>query len=496
MANPVVHLVQILVRDQRGPDTVFLVYPHDTWRAAAETPTYLVLPTKKTVGDAFAEFLGGNSLEGFVRSVMEDPLGLSPDEWLLEEEISPVRGAFRAVHSGVEKDFVVCPVDVWVSPDTRTSLAEKVRGLWFTPGEALAHEGLAPSTRAVFRHLLDREKALDTRYAENPAEESREESPHRLLRGVPDRPSMYALASRWLSRNRGGVRILERTDLNAVLAAGNRAFNLRVADPYLRYQLQGVGFTWSFFTHKDGQDVHVHSAPTVEIYGVLEGQLEVWWKPYHDRGTSAWNHRVVGPGAWVEMEALQCHYVRWRGDGRGVVFKAGPGPLAEVGKLGVKGKTRCDNCPCIKPPEMLAEPRDPRVEVLAAGKPWGLSVAAFIRDEAGRLLLLRRSRSSRFHAGQWEPPGGKLDHGETFDAALRREVLEETGLEVALVRCLGATDHEMPHIKVTHLFHEAEVTGGSVRLSHEHDEYRWVSTEELASLDLAPKAKDVLLGRA
>ena len=32
--------------------------------------------------------------------------------------------------------------------------------------------------------------------------------------------------------------------------------------------------------------------PVVEIYGILEGQMEIWWKPYYDRGTSAWNHPV------------------------------------------------------------------------------------------------------------------------------------------------------------------------------------------------------------
>ena len=41
-------------------------------------------------------------------------------------------------------------------------------------------------------------------------------------------------------------------------------------------------------------------------------------------------------------------------EGRGVVFKAGPGPLAEVGKLGVKGKTPCDGCPCMKPERVKA----------------------------------------------------------------------------------------------------------------------------------------------
>jgi hypothetical protein len=36
-----------------------------------------------------------------------------------------------------------------------------------------------------------------------------------------------------------------------------------------------------------------------------------------------------------------------------VVFKAGPGPLAEVGKLGVKGKAPCDGCPCMKPESVI-----------------------------------------------------------------------------------------------------------------------------------------------
>ena len=122
--------------------------------------------------------------------------------------------------------------------------------------------------------------------------------------------------------------------------------------------MQGVGFTWSFFTEKDRQDIHVHGAPVVEIYGVLEGELEIWSKPYYDRGTSAWSHRIVGPGDWIEVDSLQCHIVRWRTRGQGVVFKAGPGPLTGVGRLGEKGKTPCAECPCMKPPEVIALERE------------------------------------------------------------------------------------------------------------------------------------------
>jgi hypothetical protein len=83
------------------------------------------------------------------------------------------------------------------------------------------------------------------------------------------------------------------------------------------YQMQGIEFTWSFFTHRDPQDCHVHGAPVVELYGVLEGSLEVWWKPYYERGTSAWSHRVLQAGDWLEVDSLQCHIVHWLTVGRG-----------------------------------------------------------------------------------------------------------------------------------------------------------------------------------
>jgi hypothetical protein len=204
--------------------------------------------------------------------------------------------------------------------------------------------------------ILDREARLEKEYAQDPDKEGKAGAPQRLLKSVPETPGMDALAMKWFSENKGGVRYLPGQVVDEVLDAGNRAFNLRVADPYLHYQMQGVGFTWSFFTHKDKQDVHMHGAQVVEIYGILEGEMEAWWKPYCDRGTSAWNHQVVGAGDWLEVDSLQCHIVHWRGEGKGIVFKAGPGPLAGVGRIGTEGKTSCKNCPypCVKPPEVAA----------------------------------------------------------------------------------------------------------------------------------------------
>jgi ADP-ribose pyrophosphatase YjhB (NUDIX family) len=55
-------------------------------------------------------------------------------------------------------------------------------------------------------------------------------------------------------------------------------------------------------------------------------------------------------------------------------------------------------------------------------------VGAVVQDAAGRLLLIRRGHAP--HAGLWSVPGGRVEDGETLEQAVRREVLEETGLRV------------------------------------------------------------------
>jgi 8-oxo-dGTP diphosphatase len=55
-------------------------------------------------------------------------------------------------------------------------------------------------------------------------------------------------------------------------------------------------------------------------------------------------------------------------------------------------------------------------------------VGAVVLDAAGRLLLIRRGHDP--HAGLWSVPGGRVEDGETLEQAVRREVLEETGLSV------------------------------------------------------------------
>ena len=65
-------------------------------------------------------------------------------------------------------------------------------------------------------------------------------------------------------------------------------------------------------------------------------------------------------------------------------------------------------------------------------KPFVVAPKVMVRGPSGRYLFLRRSAASRYFAGQWEMPGGKMDPGETLEKCLVRETKEETGLDIRL----------------------------------------------------------------
>lgn len=74
----------------------------------------------------------------------------------------------------------------------------------------------------------------------------------------------------------------------------------------------------------------------------------------------------------------------------------------------------------------------------------GVGVGAVIVDEAGRLFLARRGPHARNERGLWEFPGGSVEFGETLAGALRREMYEEYGVEIAVLELLDVVDHILP----------------------------------------------------
>ncbi len=74
----------------------------------------------------------------------------------------------------------------------------------------------------------------------------------------------------------------------------------------------------------------------------------------------------------------------------------------------------------------------------------GVGVGAVIVREDGRLFLARRGPLSRNERGLWEFPGGSVEFGETLAAALKREMMEEFGVEIEVGALLDVVDHILP----------------------------------------------------
>lgn len=112
-----------------------------------------------------------------------------------------------------------------------------------------------------------------------------------------------------------------------------------------------------------------------------------------------------------------------------------------------------------------------------------LSVKVILRNAEGKVLALRRSSSSVYSSGKWDLPGGKVDPGESFDEALVREVLEETGLTARLTAPFETAACPLPGNQVVFLVMLADAEPGAVRVSREHDDYRWVAPGDLPDVD-------------
>jgi len=103
-------------------------------------------------------------------------------------------------------------------------------------------------------------------------------------------------------------------------------------------------------------------------------------------------------------------------------------------------------------------------------------------DDAGRLLLIKRGHEPA--AGLWSIPGGRIEAGESDVAALVREVREETGLEVAAGRLLGAVQRPgLAGAVVDIRDYLAVVTGGELAAGDDAAAARWVPAAQVVLMD-------------
>jgi ADP-ribose pyrophosphatase YjhB (NUDIX family) len=120
-----------------------------------------------------------------------------------------------------------------------------------------------------------------------------------------------------------------------------------------------------------------------------------------------------------------------------------------------------------------------------------VAVGAVVLDPAHRVLLVRRGRPPAL--GSWTLPGGRVEAGESLEAAIVREVMEETALEVRVVCGLGAV--RVAREGFAYAIHEYLVApmGDAVPVAGDDAaEVRWAARSELDGLGVRTEVGDVV----
>ena len=114
----------------------------------------------------------------------------------------------------------------------------------------------------------------------------------------------------------------------------------------------------------------------------------------------------------------------------------------------------------------------------------------------GRALLIRRGSPPL--EGQWSIPGGMLELGETLVEGVRRELAEETGIEVRVLELIEVFERidldaqSKPQYHFVILDYLCEMTGGELRAGSDVTDAAWASPSELAQYSLTPTATRVI----
>lgn len=111
--------------------------------------------------------------------------------------------------------------------------------------------------------------------------------------------------------------------------------------------------------------------------------------------------------------------------------------------------------------------------------------AAVLREGPGEPILLTKRLDEGHLAGLWEFPGGKIEPGESPEAAVVRECREEIALEIRVVDVLDVAWHRYPTKDVLLVFYDCRITGGVIE-HHEVAGHAWVEPRELPEYELPP----------
>ena len=120
-----------------------------------------------------------------------------------------------------------------------------------------------------------------------------------------------------------------------------------------------------------------------------------------------------------------------------------------------------------------------------------IQVAAALLFDKGKIFATKRGASPYpYVAHKYEFPGGKIEQGESGEAAVKRELKEELDMDVKVGGLYAKHTFEYPDFIITLSLYECEMLSNFTL--NEHESYAWISPKDLDEQEWAPADADIL----
>lgn len=116
-------------------------------------------------------------------------------------------------------------------------------------------------------------------------------------------------------------------------------------------------------------------------------------------------------------------------------------------------------------------------------KKFGVATKAIIKNQDGKFLVIFKSDTEEISPNEIDIPGGRLRFGEEVEEGLRREVEEELGIKIEILRpsrVWGFVKDDLHLVGITFL---ANYVSGDIKLSGEHTNFQWIDKETILTGD-------------
>ena len=129
-----------------------------------------------------------------------------------------------------------------------------------------------------------------------------------------------------------------------------------------------------------------------------------------------------------------------------------------------------------------------------------VAVGAIIQDDKGKILLVKHKKErGGYWQGKWICPGGELEPGEEIEQGIRREIKEETNLEIEFLTPLIPFDrvvkiNEETSFHVIYIDYMARLVGGELKVDSDVGEALWIEKENIPKIwqELHPDTQRLL----